>query len=153
MKKDFVKGIAVGCALSIAIGGASALADTYRKFLEVAYTDIKVVVNGKPTTPRDSDGTPVKPFISSGTTYLPVRSISNALGQNVDWDSDTSTIYIGDKLETDKVNMAEIEPVEGTHILNSSSATFPLRQVTIVPDNRFAPYSSTYLFLTANILL
>lgn len=66
MKKDFVKGIAVGCALSIAIGGASALADTYRKFLEVAYTDIKVVVNGKPTTPRDSDGTPVKPFISSG---------------------------------------------------------------------------------------
>ena len=141
MKKDFVKGIAVGCALSMAIGGASALADTYRKFLEVAYTDIKVVVNGKPTTPRDSDGTPVKPFISSGTTYLPVRSISNALGQNVDWDSDTSTIYIGDKLETDKVNMAKIEPVEGTHILNSSSATFPLRQVTIVPDNRFAPYS------------
>ena len=51
MKKDFVKGIAVGCALSIAIGGASALADTYRKFLEVAYTDIKVVVNGKPTAP------------------------------------------------------------------------------------------------------
>ena len=48
MKKDFVKGIAVGCALSMAIGGASALADTYRKFLEVAYTDIKVVVNGKP---------------------------------------------------------------------------------------------------------
>ena len=73
MKKDFVKGIAVGCALSMAIGGASALADTYRKFLEVAYTDIKVVVNGKPTTPRDSDGTPVKPFISSGTTYLPVN--------------------------------------------------------------------------------
>ena len=35
MKKDFVKGIAVGCALSMAIGGASALADTYRKFLEV----------------------------------------------------------------------------------------------------------------------
>ena len=62
MKKDFVKGIAVGCALSMAIGGASALADTYRKFLEVAYTDIKVVVNGKPTTPRDSDGTPVNPF-------------------------------------------------------------------------------------------
>ena len=43
--------------------------------------------------------------------------------------------------------MAEIEPVEGTHILNSSSATFPLRQVTIVPDNRFAPYSSTLFIL------
>jgi ABC-type oligopeptide transport system ATPase subunit len=56
-------------------------------------------------------------------------------------------LYIGDKLETDKVNMAKIEPVEGTHILNSSSATFPLRQVTIVPDNRFAPYSSTLFIL------
>ena len=54
---------------------------------------------------------------------------------------------MGDKLETDKVKMAKIEPVEGTHILNSSSATFPLRQVTIVPDNRFAPYSSTLFIL------
>ncbi len=71
MKKDFVKGIAVGCALSMAIGGASALADTYRKFLEVAYTDIKVVENGKPTTPRDSDGTPVKPFSSSARPICP----------------------------------------------------------------------------------
>ena len=45
MKKDFVKGIAVGCALSMAIGGSSSLDDTYRKFLEVAYNYIKVVVN------------------------------------------------------------------------------------------------------------
>ena len=145
MKKDFVKGIAVGCALSMAIGGASALADTYRKFLEVAYTDIKVVVNGKPTTPRDSDGTPVKPFISSGTTYLPVRSISNALGQNVDWDSDTSTIYIGDKLETDKVNMAKIEPVQVLH--------FPLDKLQLFLITVLLLIVVLYLFLTANILL
>ena len=82
MKKDFVKGIAVGCALSMAIGGASALADTYRKFLEVAYTDIKVVVNGKPTTPRDSDGTPVKPFISSGTTICRKNPFQTSTGTN-----------------------------------------------------------------------
>lgn len=94
MKKDFVKGIAVGCALSMAIGGASALADTYRKFLEVAYTDIKVVVNGKPTTPRDSDGTPVKPFISSGTTYLPVRSISKTLWDKTLIGTVTQALYI-----------------------------------------------------------
>lgn len=150
MKKDFVKGIAVGCALSMAIGGASALADTYRKFLEVAYTDIKVVVNGKPTTPRDSDGTPVKPFISSGTTYLPVRSISNALGQNVDWDSDTSTIYIGDKLETDKVNMAEIEPVEGTPV---QVLHFPLDKLQLFLITVLLLIVVLYLFLTANILL
>ncbi len=107
MKKDFVKELqsAAHCQWQSVV--RPRLPIRTEKFLEVAYTDIKVVVNGKPTTPRDSDGTPVKPFISSGTTYLPVRSISNALGQNVDWDSDTSTIYIGDKLETDKVNMAK----------------------------------------------
>ena len=62
----------------------------------------------------------------------------------------TQALYISAiKLETDKVNMAKIEPVEGTHILNDSSAKiFPLmHKVTIVPDNRFAPYSSTLFIL------
>ncbi len=60
---------------------------------------------------------------------------------------DTSTIYIGDKLETDKVNMAEIEPVEGTHILNSSSATFPLDKLQLFLITVLLPYSSTLFIL------
>ena len=43
--------------------------------------------------------------------------------------------------------MAKIERVEFRNILKSSSATFPLRQFTIVPDTRFAPYSSTLFIL------
>lgn len=142
MKKDFVKGIAVGCALSMAIGGASVLADTYRTQLDAVFNDIKIVVNGKQITPRDGDGNTVEPFISGGTTYLPVRAISNALGQSVDWDGNTNTVYIGGKTETNKVNMSTIEAFEGSSFKTGNDAVFTLRQNTVSPDNRLYPVFS-----------
>ena len=36
----------------------------------------------------------VEPFIIDGTTYLPVRALSNALGFDVGWDNATSTVSI-----------------------------------------------------------
>lgn len=139
MKKDFVKGIAVGCALSMAIGGASVLADTYRTQLEAVYNDIKIVVNGKQIIPKDGDGNTVEPFISGGTTYLPVRAVSNALGQNVDWDSNTNTVYITNKSETNKVDMSTIQAFEGISFETGNYAVFTLRQNTVTPDNRLCP--------------
>ena len=141
MKKDFVKGIAVGCALSMAIGGASVLADTYRTQLDAVYNNIKVVVNA----PRDSDGNTVEPFISNGTTYLPVRAVSNALGQSVDWDGSTNTVYIGGKTESGKVDMSTINEFEGNSFKTGKDATFTLRQNTVSPDNRLEAYYSLFI--------
>lgn len=46
----------------------------------VDYCRVKIVVDGATIVPKDADGKPVEPFIWKGTTYLPVRSVANALG-------------------------------------------------------------------------
>ena len=38
----------------------------------------------------------MEPFIYNGTTFLPVRAISEALGKEVEWDGPTSSVYIGE---------------------------------------------------------
>lgn len=61
------------------------------------YNDIKIVVDGNEVTPKDVNGNLVEPFIIDGTTYLPVRALANALGEDVSWQQSTSTVYIGEQ--------------------------------------------------------
>ena len=80
--------IAIVVTLSLpAIAASSRKADLY-------YRDIKITLDGKQLTPTDVNGNAVDPFIIDGTTYLPVRAVSEALGLNVDWDNDTSTVIL-----------------------------------------------------------
>ncbi len=71
------------------------------------YNDIKINVNGTLVTPKDVNGNIVEPFIIDGTTYLPVRALANALGENVDWDGSTNTVIIGEKVEAPKYFKAD----------------------------------------------
>jgi len=41
---------------------------------------------------QDANGNYVEPFIIDGTTYLPVRGISNALNLGVGWDGENNTV-------------------------------------------------------------
>lgn len=55
---------------------------------------ITVKYNGKVQSMTDVNGTPVYPLLNGGTTYLPIRAVSNMLGLNVDWDGATQTVYL-----------------------------------------------------------
>jgi hypothetical protein len=79
---------------AILICGNSALAESVQRSIEVVYNDIKLVIDGKLVTPKDASGNIVAPFLYNGTTYLPVRAVSEALGKQVDWDGSTQTVYI-----------------------------------------------------------
>ncbi|SFF01146.1 Copper amine oxidase N-terminal domain-containing protein [Paenibacillus algorifonticola] len=61
--------------------------------------DIAFKVDGKPVQLRDGNNNTVVPISYKGTTYLPVRSISDALGVAVDYDSKTQMIQLGEKVE------------------------------------------------------
>lgn len=61
---------------------------------ELWYNNIKIVLNGKEVVPTDANGNAIEPFTIDGTTYLPVRAISTALGLNVGWDAATSTVTL-----------------------------------------------------------
>ena len=75
----------------------SVFASTGTKTLDVSYRDIKIVLNGTRIAPKDANGNPIGPFVSAGTTYLPVRGISEALGLIVNWNGDTNTVYLNTK--------------------------------------------------------
>ena len=68
-----------------------AFASTLSKTAQLVYNDIKITLNGGAVTPKDANGNTVEPFIIDGTTYLPLRAISNALGLGVTWDATTKT--------------------------------------------------------------
>lgn len=69
------------------------LAASMNEFIEV-FTGVRVYVNDAPLDPGDLHGNP-DAFIYNGTTYVAVRGVSNSLGQDVLWDGDTRSVYIG----------------------------------------------------------
>lgn len=64
------------------------------KTATLEYSNIKVTLDGAPVNLVDVNGDPVEPFIIGGTTYLPIRAISNAFGLDVDWDGATQTVIL-----------------------------------------------------------
>ena len=61
---------------------------------KLTWRGISIVVDGTPIIPKDALGNVVEPFIYNDSTYLPVRALANALGLEVGWDNDTSTVEI-----------------------------------------------------------
>ena len=68
----------------------------YEERVNINYRRIKIVLDGKEIIPCDGAGKTVEPFImsSSGTTYLPLRAVSQALGLNVQWDGVANTVTL-----------------------------------------------------------
>lgn len=96
MKNKLWKAL-ITCLLVVALLSVSvwAVTDTVKN-LEAHYTGISLVVNGVQVTPKDANGKVVDPFIVDGTTYLPVRAVASALGEDVSWEGSTRTVYIGE---------------------------------------------------------
>ncbi len=55
---------------------------------------VKVYVNDAPIDAGDTHGNP-EAFIYNGTTYVAVAAVSKSLGQDVKWDGNTKSVYIG----------------------------------------------------------
>ena len=85
-KKLFILSV---LSLSIGANCVNAFAKTGTEKIDAVYNDIKIVADGNTVS------TDAEPFIYNGTTYLPVRAISEALGKEVNWDAQTNTVYIG----------------------------------------------------------
>lgn len=68
------------------------------KQARITYKDIKIQLDGKTITPKDTAGRVVDPFIMGGTTYLPIRAVGEALGLYVGWDNNTNTVILKSKI-------------------------------------------------------
>jgi len=112
--KGFITG-AIVMFLFMTLANTVFAAQTSRT-LTAIYRDIKITINGNQIEPKDASGNPVEPFIVGGTTYLPVRSVAEAVGYDVSWDNDTSTVILNKKADIILV------------ILNNSTKVYHLRE-------------------------
>jgi len=96
-----IQGIVIGMLVAVLLFGgvaaAAAATAARNETISVTFRNIRIVLDGKEFIPKDVDDNIVEPFIYNGTTYLPVRAVSQALDREVSWDGSTSTVYIDSK--------------------------------------------------------
>ena len=97
--------ITLAIALALVCGmviGANA-ADTLKEISAYLNYGITIKYNGEVQNLTDAGGNRVYPISYNGTTYLPVRAVSNMLGIGVDWDGATQTVLLGKAESTVKL--------------------------------------------------
>lgn len=75
----------IALAATLALSGSAVFAEG---------EDVSVYLDGELLEMTDADGNTVTPVIIDGTTYLPVRAISEALELGVTWSEETRSVYL-----------------------------------------------------------
>jgi len=84
--------LALTAIFSLSAGAYAA--STLTEITAYLNSGIKFRLDGKPWRPLDDKGKEVLPITYNGTTYLPLRSISNAFDIPIRWDGSTQTIIM-----------------------------------------------------------
>lgn len=93
--RSFISGVLVTVVFFSMIG--TAFATKGKRTVDIDYNDIRVTLDGQTVALVDANGNPVEPFAINGTTYLPVRAVADALGLEVGWEQETSTVILNKK--------------------------------------------------------
>ena len=72
-------------------------------------TGVPIYVDGVEMKPTDANGNPVETFLYNGTTYVPLRAVSQFLGKAVKWDGTNRSVYIG-KVPGEKQYLEDVCP-------------------------------------------
>lgn len=140
-KRTLFKGFAMGIVTSLLLSllvvpgfAASAL-----KAIQV-YTGITLYYDGVKFEPKDAGGHKVEPLLYNGTTYLPVRAISNLFGEDINWDGNTWSVYIGDMPGKKTYLGTDLEPYDRWGY--DAPTTFSMDGKTYVNGFTFGWYES-----------
>ena len=109
---------------------ASANSQTAEKVNANLNKDIKIYYNQTAQTFTDANGVEVFPISYNGTTYLPVRAISNLFGAEISWDGATNTVA----LKNSETTPTEIEFSMGEWVGNVYKNSFLDIQFTMPSD-------------------
>lgn len=126
-KQDFILGMIT--MLLIVTCASSAIATSGAVSKELYYNGISVRLNGQKL---DLSGE-LEPFIINGTTFLPVRAISQALDLSVNWDGQTNEVIL-----TSNTKPSIIEEPKNADATINTPLTVPTGEV---PDLLSPPVS------------
>ena len=133
--KKFLKGVVVGSLITgIIMSSSLAFGEATARKITAYFNDIKIYVDGVKINGADAKGNKVEPFIYNGTVYLPVRAVSDAIGKDVTWDSNTYTVYLGEAKQ-DTVGLSDLKPYEIENLLGNffdeDSDHYSRREITM----------------------
>ena len=106
-------------------------------------SEIKILVSDKEIKPE----TPA--YIENGRTMVPLRFISEALGEKVDWKADTKTVIVGDNKASLVIGEKEIEAngkkiaIDSPAVIKDSRTFVPLRAISEILGSKVDWDSST----------
>lgn len=135
IKVSFVLSILL--AFSVGVVSSQAINE---KIEVVLAQDISFELDGGSHVFRDSDGQTQYPLIHEGSSYLPVRSVAEAVGVEIDWDGNTRTIILNrDEQDLDDTPYKDAqdyepgEPVEPTEPVEPAEPDDQDFSATIIP--------------------
>lgn len=106
--KSYIAGVLTAL---LVMGTVAVFADTgIYKNIQAYIGGTNLVVDGVKVIPKDVNGKIVEPIIIDGTTYVPIRFISNLYGKKVDKIDDT--IFIGDKKKLEAIYLTDLTPTD-----------------------------------------
>lgn len=97
MNKKITKGLAAGLIMLTSMGVAFG-AGTQYEIKATMDSGITVKYKGEVQELKDVNGVSKDPILYNGTTYIPVRSVGEIFGINVDWDQETKSVLLEDKI-------------------------------------------------------
>ena len=135
--------MAIGAVFALVISVMMpVIAASVQKQIIANYSNIKIYVDGALITPKDANGNIVEPFISDGTTYLPVRAVGEALGKKVEWDGKSQSVYLTTPiLPGDPANILSVTPSEDAEVYRNywnKVTPFKIDEVEYKQNNIYA---------------
>lgn len=120
-KLHHARDILIGMLLMTILMGLMGAAATQKNI--TVTTGIPIYVDGVEMKPTDANGNPVETFIYNGTTYVPLRAVSQYLGKAVKWDGNNRSVYIGETPGQKQYLLTVCPPYQVNHIFRRETIT------------------------------
>ena len=130
-KTGFWRGFGAGLILTVVMMGlsVSALAATVSRTIQVE-EGVKISLNGATFIPRDVNGNEVSVFLYNGTTYVPLRAVSEAIeGENLN--AIVGTLPAGDQGDSDRFREAILRLLHNAYQITEED--FVSAELELVP--------------------
>lgn len=113
-KKITLRTCIIACFICVLLTSVVAGSTTTEKITAYINRGISIIIDGQTKTMLDADGNRVYPISYDGTTYVPIRAISELLNAKVSWDSKTGSVVIESNCE-EKVSLIPNKTVATTY--------------------------------------